>query len=243
MSTKSPAYRWYPRDILGSLRVAAMTASEECWYRRALDFAWLNDGLPADPAKLSRIIGKKCTVRGAEAVLSMFVPSPNDPEIYVNERQEMERQKQKEWSEKSAQGGRNSRPTAKQTETNGEPPLEPNPKQNGTLQFAFASSFSSSLLGSKKQTGEEFLAALRANPNYAHIDLDVELARAEEWARRNKRQFNRRFITNWLDRIEPPLRLSRPEREKLPTAEEKEAEARSHNAAIKRPPKAADPVQ
>lgn len=136
MSNKSPAYRWYPRDILGSLRVAAMTAAEECWYRRALDFAWLNHGVPCDPVKLSRIIGKKCTAKGAQIVLTMFTPSSDNPGVCVSERQEAERLKQKEWSEKSANGGRRSRPPEQPKEgTKDEPPLEANDKQKGTLQF------------------------------------------------------------------------------------------------------------
>jgi hypothetical protein len=113
-----------------------MTAAEECWYRRALDFAWLNHGLPADPVKLARIIGKNCTVNGAKAVLSMFVSSPVDPEIVISERQELEREKQQEWSRKSAVGGKKSRPPTKQRGSKKEPPLEVNGKQKGTLQFA-----------------------------------------------------------------------------------------------------------
>jgi hypothetical protein len=137
MSQKSPAYRWYPKDILGSLRVAAMTAAEECWYRRALDFAWLNEGIPADPVRLSRIVGKKCTKAGAEIVLSMFTPSPTDSKIYINERQEIERQKQKEWSEKSSNGGKKSKPpNPKQKGSKKEPPLEVNPAPKVNIPFA-----------------------------------------------------------------------------------------------------------
>ncbi len=136
MILKSPAYRWYPRDIIASVRVSAMTAAEECWYRRALDLAWLNMGIPSDPKVLARVIGKKCTARGAELILTMFVKT-EDPNVMVSERQEIERQKQKEWSEKSARGGSKSRPAPpNQVERKSEPPLEAKAKQNGTLQFA-----------------------------------------------------------------------------------------------------------
>lgn len=111
---KSPAYRWYPKDIISSARVASMTAEEECWYRRALDFAWLNGGIPSDPGKLARMIGKGCTKGGARVVLEMFENS-DDPNKKVSERQEIERQKQREWSEKSAAGGKASKSKAKKT--------------------------------------------------------------------------------------------------------------------------------
>jgi hypothetical protein len=142
MAEKSPSYRWYPKDILGSLRVASMTAAEECWYRRALDFAWLNIGLPADPQKLARIIGKKCTEKGAKAVLEMFQPS-SDLNIYINERQEIERQKQKEWSAKSSAGGKKSKPpgssdSGNQSGSKGEPPLEANQEPKPNIPIAIA---------------------------------------------------------------------------------------------------------
>lgn len=136
MQLKSPAYRWYPRDVLGSVKVAAMSAAQECWYRRALDFSWLNIGIPSDPKKLARVIGKGCTIQGAEIVLTMFVKTA-DPNLMVSERQEFERQKQKEWSDKSAEGGRKSRPSkSSQDQSKDEPPFEAKAKQNGTLQVA-----------------------------------------------------------------------------------------------------------
>ncbi len=55
---KSPAFQWYPKDILSSARVQEMSLAEEGAYRRALDFCWLNGSLPADTEKLARVIGK-----------------------------------------------------------------------------------------------------------------------------------------------------------------------------------------
>lgn len=182
MTQKSPAYRWYPKDILGSLRVASMTAAEECWYRRALDFAWLNNGLPSDPVKLSRIIGKKCTAAGARLVLEMFEPSTNDPGVFVNERQEVERQKQKEWSEKSSQGGKKSKPPNKQTGSKQEPPLEPNRKQKGTLQFAIAEE--SSTEDSKRGQPQAATSPKKpksSDPRQDHPAIKAFLATTGKW--------------------------------------------------------------
>lgn len=107
MSNTSPAYQWYPKDILSSARVAQMTAAEECFYRRALDYAWLNGGIPTDIYKLKLMLGKRCSTRDAKVVLAMFTVT-NDPNIAVSPRQELERDKQRAWREKSVIGGRKS---------------------------------------------------------------------------------------------------------------------------------------
>jgi len=52
---KSPAYQWYPRDFLSDALVAAMTLEQEGCYRRLLDVAWLEGGLPGDPDLLWRL--------------------------------------------------------------------------------------------------------------------------------------------------------------------------------------------
>ncbi len=257
MTNKSPAYRWYPRDILGSLRVSAMTAAEECWYRRALDFAWLNHGVPTDPIKLARIIGKKCTTKGAQIVLTMFTVSADNPEVCVSERQELERSKQKEWSEKSAKGGHNSRPPAKGSKS--EPNVEPKSKQKRTLQFAYAEDSSNEesqkneeaakpAAPARKKPGtghEKFIEALKVNPDYAHIDLDLELAKAEVWAGKKKRQFTQRFVTAWLDRIEKPLPSMNggktPGEPEYLTDDEKEAERQAYSRRLKLPTEADKP--
>lgn len=107
MSNVSPAYQWYPKDILSSARVAQMTAAEECFYRRALDYAWLNGGIPTDIYKLKLMLGKRCSTHDAKVVLAMFTVT-NDPNIAVSPRQELERDKQRLWREKSVVGGRKS---------------------------------------------------------------------------------------------------------------------------------------
>jgi hypothetical protein len=90
---QSPAYLWYPKDAFSSARIDELTAAEECWYRRALDRSWLDEGIPADAAKAAKHIGKGCTVRGAQKILGIFfVASRKDPSKVVNNRQEKERQ-------------------------------------------------------------------------------------------------------------------------------------------------------
>lgn len=93
---KSPAFQWYPKDILSSVRVAEMSLAEEGAYRRLIDFCWLNGSIPADPIRASRVVGKGCTREITEAVLPMFTPDPNDPTRLVHDRLEEERRRQEE---------------------------------------------------------------------------------------------------------------------------------------------------
>lgn len=92
MAGQSPAYLWYPKDMLSSGRVAALSPLEELWYRRALDQSWLGDGIPADPEKFAGWVGRGCTVEGATKLIAeFFVPHRKDASKVVNLRLEQER--------------------------------------------------------------------------------------------------------------------------------------------------------
>lgn len=92
MAENSPAYLWYPKDVFSSGRIDELSAQEECWYRRALDRSWLDGGIPADPEKCAKHIGKKCTAKAAEKILEMFfIPAKKDASKMANPRQEKER--------------------------------------------------------------------------------------------------------------------------------------------------------
>jgi hypothetical protein len=59
-----------------------------------------------------------------------------------------------------------------------------------------------------KMTDEEWMASLKANPEYSGINIDAEFRRATEWINKNPpRQMSRQFFTNWLDRCEKPLTI------------------------------------
>lgn len=94
MSNKSPAFQWYPKDILASARVQMMSLSEECAYRRLLDFCWINGSVPADAARAARLVGKGCTVEVVKIALEMFETDPNDETKLIHDRLEVERIKQ-----------------------------------------------------------------------------------------------------------------------------------------------------
>lgn len=57
-----------------------------------------------------------------------------------------------------------------------------------------------------KQTDEEFMAVLKANPAYSHVDWTQEMGRIDAWLSANpSRKKTRKFVVNWLNRIEKPM--------------------------------------
>lgn len=123
--TKSPAYQWYPKDIISSQRVALLTLTEEGAYRRALDFCWLHGSVPADPKKLSALIGKGCTPNHAKKIKEFFTLMDGFPDKMIHDRLEKERTKQKRFSKTQYQngikGGRPPKPKDNPTETQNKP--------------------------------------------------------------------------------------------------------------------------
>lgn len=107
MVEKPPAYLWYPGDMLSSGNVAELSASEECWYRRALDFAWKDGGVPSDPEKFAKRIGKGCTKKAAEMILgTFFVVDPKRPDIALNKKQEKIRKEHTVFRKKKSEAGK-----------------------------------------------------------------------------------------------------------------------------------------
>jgi hypothetical protein len=57
-------------------------------------------------------------------------------------------------------------------------------------------------------TDEEWMASLKANPQYSGISIDSEFRRAAEWIAKNPdRKMSRPFFTNWLSKCEKPLTI------------------------------------
>lgn len=94
MSNKSPAFQWYPKDILSSVRVQMMSLAEEGAYRRLLDFCWINGWIPNDAKKIANIIGKGCSLEIAKNIIDMFTVDPDDENKLIHDRLEDERAKQ-----------------------------------------------------------------------------------------------------------------------------------------------------
>lgn len=58
----------------------------------------------------------------------------------------------------------------------------------------------------KPNDDEAWFESLVANTLYSHIDVPRERRKAEQWiSTKGNRRFTKRFFTEWLNRIEPPL--------------------------------------
>ena len=59
-------------------------------------------------------------------------------------------------------------------------------------------------------TSTDFLTSLKVNASYSHIDIDTELGKMDAWLLAHKgRQKTKRFIVNWLNKIERPLLIGK----------------------------------
>ncbi len=62
-----------------------------------------------------------------------------------------------------------------------------------------------------KQTDEEWLNGLKKNPVYSGINIDRELGKMQVWlSLRPGRKMTRRFIVNWLNKIDAPIQSIEP---------------------------------
>ena len=106
MPENSPAYLWYPKDVMSSGRVAALSALEELWYRRALDQSWLHEGMPKDPAEFAGWVGRDCTPESAEKIIKKFFTfRTKNTEKVFNKKQELLRKDFKKKSRERSKAG------------------------------------------------------------------------------------------------------------------------------------------
>jgi uncharacterized protein YdaU (DUF1376 family) len=135
---KAPAFQFYPEAWLSSTKIALMTPAQEGAYIRLLCYAW-NDpdcSLPGDDATLAQLsrLNEGWFNGGSTVVRSCF--TEHDGRLF-NHRLLMEREKQRQWREKSRAGGvlsgrrrRESSYASKGGSTKREPnttvPVEPN---------------------------------------------------------------------------------------------------------------------
>ncbi len=104
---KSPAFQWYPKDFLTDLNVVVMTLEQRGAYITLLSQCWLEGDLPIEPTKLQAICNHPSNWSEIwDGIKGCFVE--NSSGKYVNLRLEAERNKQKEWLEKSSRGGKRS---------------------------------------------------------------------------------------------------------------------------------------
>ena len=108
MSSKPPAFQFYPQDYLASTRVAEMTLEEEGVYIRLLCYCWSAGSIPKDPERCAKLAGKGCSVETATVVQRSFNEHPTDPQRLVHDRLEIERENQRTRREQASSAGKKS---------------------------------------------------------------------------------------------------------------------------------------
>jgi len=110
MTNRAPAFQLYAGDVLADGDFAAMEYDERGVYFTLLCHAWLEQGIPADPKRLARLlrIPPRRFARLWEAVSACWVPNPADPERLVQPRMERVRADQREYREQRVQAGKRS---------------------------------------------------------------------------------------------------------------------------------------
>jgi uncharacterized protein YdaU (DUF1376 family) len=150
---KVPAFQFYAADYLADEHVQLMSLEEEGAYIRALAYCWREGSIPADPEALSRLLkgGSTTLVRVVQA---RFKQHPEFPDRMVHPRLEEERQKQKNWRVKSAEGGKQSAAKRQKRKADSrvvQPPYQPNIDSVVEPNGNSSSSSSSSSLDQKKE--------------------------------------------------------------------------------------------
>jgi uncharacterized protein YdaU (DUF1376 family) len=142
----SPAFQFYAADYLADENVSVMTLEEEGAYWRAIAYCWREGSIPADDARLSRLL-KGASNQTLTVVRLCFNQMPTDPTRLIHPRLEIEREKQRLWREKSSDAGKKSGKSRRDKKFSTEPTfingltkLEPNANQTGTLLLQSSSS-------------------------------------------------------------------------------------------------------
>lgn len=258
---KSPAYLWYPDNVLASSRVDDLSPADECWYRRALDRSWMDEGVPADPVKFAKRISKighKCPTKTAAMILNeFFVPKKKDPTKMVNERQEKERKKYEENFRKKSNAGkvsgrkrREKKELSAEQRSNGVrtvnehliPILNPILKEEEREETPLLEIHLGNILaGVKKELGVKKLTASAEREWINHGKVAFENSFSDSQfvkcfsMLRQKHDYPilPQYVTDRL----PDFAKTKKPSEHLPTLEEKLADDAANRAAMRPPPK------
>lgn len=209
---KSPAYQWYPKDVLSDGKVTKMTSAQEGAYRRLLDFCWLEGFLPNDENELLALCKADITIEDVRVVMKCLKEDSNDPTKLNSERQIKERIKQAKWSEKSSEGGKAS--AAKRYGT-GEPTSYKGgskmvePKAN--IPFSSSSSSSNKYIiereifdnarksypGDKRGNETEFANFIKKHADWRNVLPTLEEKIKNQISARDKKVRENKFVPEW----------------------------------------------
>lgn len=137
-------------------------------------------------------------------VIAKFVKDANG--YYYNERLEEETKKRINWCEsrRNNVNKRYNKSTYVDTYVSTSDLHMGNANANGDVSKDVNENIKSKKV--KKLSDEEFISNIKENIAYKHIDIEFELNRMDLWLMGHpNRKKTRRFIVNWLSRIEKPL--------------------------------------
>jgi len=182
-------------------------------YRHLMDICWLEKSIPADELLLSRIVNLsgeefKCAWR----MIGVCFKNGVENSRLIHPRLELERQKQAEWAEKSAIGGKHSAHKRRHKkdlalEQGGCDlvPTKRQPKVNSSSSSSFASSSSSF----PSATAEKTTAASQASPPGEHAPEPSENASENKANKQPKDEAYETFAHEYAGRRGIPYRPQR----------------------------------
>jgi uncharacterized protein YdaU (DUF1376 family) len=174
-------------------------------YRRLIDFAYETEAPITDIAYTSRRI--RCEESVVAAVLEEFFEKTEAGWVHARIQKEVAAYQQLKQKGKVAAAKRwngypmgNPSPTQCQTDA---PPM-PTKNQEPINQEPVKKTVAPKAQPTPKLSDEEWLESLKGH--YPHLDIESESRKMDAWlSTRRGKQKTRRFIVNWLNRIDAPL--------------------------------------
>ncbi len=226
---QSPAFQYYPRDILSDINYQAMTWAERGMYHHLMDICWMETFIPDDPAILARVlcISEEEFSEAWKVIGKCFKGGSKNGQL-VHPRLDIERAKQAQWREKSSRGGKLSAHKRKNQKAKVPQqggcllvPTKGQPKVNSSSSSSSSNNNLSNdrlLDGATRPTPAEVFAELPCTgktqswpvtksyiaemaPLYPGIDIEAEILRAKGWLLNNpQKRKTDRGMTSFLGR-------------------------------------------
>ena len=164
---RAPAFQFYADKFLLDENQALMDLDQAGAYVRLMAYCWRELTIPDDPVKCLRLVGSTATPeRMADMwplIRACFAPA-NEPGRLIHPTLEKERQKQAEWREKSAEGGKRHGKGGSRVD---EPPLK-HPSKGGSTKW--------------QPTGNTLVSSLQSpSPDQKNIGADAPASRHQEF--------------------------------------------------------------
>lgn len=195
MKEKSPAFQFYPKDLLSD--PVAMSFENETLgaYLKLLCFDWMDDGIPDDDQMLCRLAGitSKDPQKTMEPIRLKYIKHPTKQNHITNKRLQKERERQATNREQKSNAGRASaqrRANGKATEHPTEGATESNPPSPTPSSTPSPSSSSSSPPTSKKTKP---LLSGKPDPTEIIEYLNLKCSRNFKPTPKHRKQINARI--------------------------------------------------